>query len=72
MAILGATSKPRTPTMGQETYKVLNDQSVDETTSDAIDCQFARSVSLVVEAGAGVSSGVVKLEGAQTSDYAGT
>ena len=53
-------------------YKVFNDESVDETKSDAIDSRAAKAVTLIVEAGAGVSSGVVKLEGAPTSDYAGT
>lgn len=53
-------------------YKVFNDVITDETKSDAVRAQDNDSVMLVVEAGASVSGGVVKLEGAITSDYAGT
>lgn len=48
-------------------YKLLNDQSVDETTSDSVNIQNASSVTLLVESGAGVSAGVVKLETAITA-----
>lgn len=53
-------------------YKVFNDVSADETKSDAVDTFDNDSVTLVVETGTGVNAGVVKLEGAMTSDYAGT
>jgi len=43
-------------------YKLANDISVDETATDAVDVRNARSVTLFVESGAGVSNGVVKLE----------
>lgn len=48
-------------------YKLLAAQSVDETTSDAIDISGARAVNLVVVSGAGVSNGVVKIEVAMDS-----
>jgi hypothetical protein len=71
MAILSTESKVQGNSVW-ESHKVFNDQSVDETKSDAIDVTNAKGISLAVEAGAGVSGGVVKLEGAITSDYAGT
>lgn len=73
MAILGASGRVKS-LEGKETvsYKVFNDVTTDETKSDAIDTLDNNSVTLVVETGAGVSSGVVKLEGAMASDYAGT
>src|SRR3990167_7133624 len=45
-----------------EAHKVYDDASVDETTSPAIDVRNARSVSLFVETGIGVSGGVVQLQ----------
>lgn len=41
-------------------------------TSDAVDTRYAKSVNLVTEAGSGVSGGVITLEGAVSSSYAGT
>ena len=55
-----------------ELVKLLNDESVDETTSSAIDTRGAQKISVFVESGADVSGGVVKFEGALTEDYAGT
>lgn len=51
---------------------VLNDQSADETTSNEVDARHARAISLFVEAGAGVSGGVVTLESAPYAGYTGT
>lgn len=52
--------------------KVFNDDSTDETTSGAVDASNAKAVSILVEAGAGVSAGVVKLEGSVDPNYANT
>lgn len=48
-------------------YKVLAAQSVDETASDAVDISGATAVGLIVNSGAGVSGGVVKIETAVLS-----
>lgn len=53
-------------------YKVFDDSSVDETTSFEIDVRNAQTVALHVVSGAGVSGGVVKLEGSPVSGYSGT
>lgn len=73
MAILSQTSKVFDRTNGAYVqYKVFNDVNTDETKSDAIDVFDVKAVTLFVEAGAGVSSGVVKLEGAIDDSYSGT
>lgn len=51
-----------------ELSKVLNDASVDETTSDAVDIRNCSEVGLFVESSAGVNGGVVKLETAMNLD----
>jgi hypothetical protein len=53
-------------------YKLFENVATDETKSDAIDVMGAESVTAVVEVAAGVTAGVVKLEGAVDEDYAGT
>ena len=72
MAILSQESKLETQNLEWSKYKLMDDASVDETTSDEVDVRNAKAVTLAVEAGAGVSGGVVKLEGAIRSGYAGT
>ena len=72
MAILSEESQVTSTSREWSKYKLFDDQSVDETTSDEVDVRGARSVTLAVEAGAGVSGGVVKLEGAVRSGYSGT
>lgn len=73
MAILSVTTKQVNKNVGSvDVLKLLNDASADETTSDAVDVLDAESISLLIEAGTGVNAGVVKLEGAVTSDYDGT
>lgn len=72
MAILSETIKVSSGHKEVVLYKLMNDQSADETTSDAIDTLESDEVTLLIEAGAGVSGGVVTLEGAITSDYVGT
>ena len=62
MAILSESSVVHGNGSEQTTYKVFNDESVDETASDDIDISNAKEVTLLVESGAGVSGGVVKLE----------
>lgn len=71
MAILSETTRVRNSTE-VSIYKLLNDSTDANTTSTAIDVLDATSMTLLVEAGANVSSGVVTLEGAATSDYSGT
>lgn len=71
MAILSETTKVRNSTE-VTIYKLLNDSSTVNTSSTAIDVLDATGITLLVEAGAGVSGGVVTLEGAATSDYSGT
>lgn len=70
MAILSETTRVRNSTE-VSIYKLLNDSSTKETTSTAVDVLDATAITLLVEGGAGVSSGVVTLEGARTSDYSG-
>lgn len=53
------------------TYKMMNDASADETTSDVLDVRNAEGITLLVESGVGVNAGVVTLEGAISSAYAG-
>jgi len=71
MAILSETTRVRNSTE-VTIYKLLNDSSTVETTSTAVDVLDATAITLLVEAGASVSGGVVTLEGAATSDYSGT
>lgn len=71
MAILSETTRVRNSTE-VSIYKLLNDSSTDETTSTAVDVLDATAITLLVEGGAGVSGGVVTLEGAASADYAGT
>lgn len=51
---------------------LLDDQSADETTSAEIEALDIEAINLIVESGAGVSGGVVELEGAPVSGYTGT
>lgn len=71
MAILSETSKTKQGHIETVVYKLMNDQSVDETTSDALDTSLSSGVTMIVETAAGTNAGVVTLEGAVTSDYAG-
>ena len=71
MAILSEESKVLKNIREVVTYKLLNDSSVDETTSTAVSCIDADKVTLIVETSAGTSGGVVTLEGARTSTYTG-
>jgi hypothetical protein len=73
MAILSEQSQLET-TVGKlyTQYKVFNDASAAQTTSDEIDARNASQIALLVEANTGVSGGVVTLEGAPYSSYAGT
>lgn len=71
MAILSETSK--VSNAGEvQAYKVFNDTVTDETKSDAILVWDALAVTLFIETAASTSGGVVELEAAMTSDYAGT
>lgn len=45
-----------------ELFKVLENASIDETASDAVDIRNCSAITLFVETSAGVSAGVVKLE----------
>lgn len=72
MAILAEESHVASDLKTWLKYKVFNDESVDETKSSEVDARHAEQVSLIVETGTGVSSGVVKLEGAATEGYTGT
>lgn len=72
MAILSEESKVHSGHKEWNLYKVFNDQSVDETKSDEVDARNAEQISLIVDTGTGVSSGVVKLEGAAIAGYTGT
>lgn len=71
MAILSETTRVRNSTE-VTIYKLLNDSSTVNTSSTAVDVLDATAITLLVEAGASVSGGVVTLEGAATSDYSGT
>ena len=53
--------------------QVFDDTTIDETkSSPPVNVSNCEAVSLIVETSSGVSGGVVKLEGAMSSDYAGT
>lgn len=52
-------------------FRIFDDKSVDEETSDEIDFRNFNSFVFGVEAGAGVASGVVEIEGAMRSGYTG-
>ena len=71
MAILSETTRVRNSTE-VTIYKLLNDSADVNTSSTAVDVLDATAITLLVEAGASVSGGVVTLEGAATSDYSGT
>jgi hypothetical protein len=71
MAILSETTRVRESTE-VSIYKLLDDKADVNTASTAIDVLDATGITLLVEAGTGVSSGVVTLEGAASADYAGT
>lgn len=62
MAIISGEVKVHSANKELEIAKVFNDESADETASDAVDIRNADKVTLFVESGAGVSGGVVKLE----------
>ena len=68
MAIISGEAQVHSGNKEWESLKVLNDQSVDETVSDAVDIRNIDKLSLFVETGAGVSGGVVKLETAMNVD----
>lgn len=72
MAILSMVTQVLQALKEVTSYKLFNDVATDETTSDAIEVLDAEAITVVVETSAGVSGGVVLLEGAMTSDYAGT
>lgn len=72
MAILSTESKIHSDHGEWSLYKVFNDQSVDETKSDEINASNAEQISLILDTGTGVSSGVVKLEGSAIAGYTGT
>lgn len=71
MAILSETSKTLSDVQEVKTYKLINDGAA-AASSTAVDSQEFTSVTLLVESSAGVSGGVVQLECAMTSSYAGT
>jgi hypothetical protein len=71
MDILSETTRVRNSTE-VTIYKLLNDSADVNTSSTAVDVLDATAITLLVEAGASVSGGVVTLEGAATSDYSGT
>lgn len=73
MATVSGTNVTRsTGSEDSMVYMLLDGQSADETTSDAIDTRLAKGVTLIVETNGTVSGGVVTLEGAASSAYAGT
>ena len=72
MAILSETSSVRRGDRVTIIYKLLDDESVDETASTAVDALDFERATLLVETGAGVNAGVVTLDGARTAAYAGT
>ncbi len=71
MAILSIDSHVFNSSGRFDIIKLFNDQSA-TASSDTIDVREAKGVSILVESGAGVSGGVVTLEGAVSSSYAGT
>lgn len=66
------TVKVASNTREHKILLVLDDQSVDETTSSTVDARNYTDISMIVESGTGVSTGVVTLEAAASSAYAGT
>jgi hypothetical protein len=72
MAISSETKIKDTGNKEWSLYKVLDTQSVDETTSAEIEIQNVDNISLIVVTSAGVSGGVVELETSPESEYAGT
>jgi hypothetical protein len=71
MAILSVNSKVNSQHDRFDIIKLINDGTT-AASSTAVDVRDARGVQLIVETGAGVSNGVVQLEGAASSAYAGT
>ena len=72
MSLLTETSKTFSSNGEISIIKVLNDIATDETLSDPVFVGDAIGVTLLVDAQASVSGGVVELEAAPTADYAGT
>lgn len=72
MAILSEESKVHSGQKEWNLLKVFNDQATDETKSDEVDVTNAEQISLIVDTGAGVSAGVIKLEGSAIPGYTGT
>lgn len=71
MSILSVNSHVYNADGQFDIIKVINDGAA-TASGDAIDVREAKGISLVVEAGASVSGGVVTLEAAASSDYSGT
>ena len=72
MAILSESSIQANCNKETKIIKLFNDESADETTSTAVDARNYDQATIVAEWSAGSAAGVVVLEGAITSDYAGT
>jgi hypothetical protein len=72
MAITSMLSKVLNDGTEVTSYQVLDDISADESVSSEIEVLDAEAITLVVYTSAGVNAGVVLLEGAMTSAYAGT
>lgn len=68
MAILAGEAKIHSGNKSWESYKVLDDASVDETASSPVEITNIDKLCLFVEAGVGVSGGVVKLETGMSVD----
>lgn len=62
MAILSGETKIESDNKEWGLYKLLNDESADETTSSAVLIENARAVTLFIETNGTVSGGVAKLE----------
>jgi len=71
MALVSVSSKVYDGSRRFDIIKVFNDGQT-AATGTSIDSREIRGINLVVETGAGVSAGVVTLEGAVSSDYSGT
>lgn len=71
MALVSVDSKVYDSSRRFDIVKVFNDGQAAET-GTSIDSRELRGINLVVETGAGVSGGVVTLEGAASAAYAGT
>lgn len=71
MAILSVDSKNFGSERRFEIVKVFNDGQA-AATGTTIDVRDIKGIALIVESGAGVSGGVVTLEAAASSAYAGT